>query len=630
MYCSTSRDIPSAVLGPVAVRSQVRTDEREHPVTAARTSKAQRAGTVLVATALATGGSALALGATVGSASSHREAPMIAADPVADNTDTYAFLSPDDGGETTTLIANWFPFQEPGGGPNFYPWATDDEASYTIKVDNDADAVADITYVWEFQNIDVRDDAQYPEGSPDEVPALPADGTFLYNNGPVTSFGDANLLFKQTYTLTEVAEDGTATVLLADAPVAPSHVGDASMPDYQALRDEAVVPLDGEEGTSFVGQAEDSFFLDLRVFDLLYGGDLSEVGYDTLAPYNVNSVALQVPTASLLSDETYDDDDDPATAPVVDPTIGVWSTTDRASVSTLDGSGGKSFEGEFVQVSRLGNPLVNEVVIPAYLKDAFNALAPENDASVEPAVNKVLNPELPYLLNAVYGLPIKETPRTDLFTIFLTGVTGLNRPLSAEAQPSEVLRLNTDIPVTAEPNRLGVLAGDNQGFPNGRRLTDDVVDIALQAVAGAVSVDEDGAPTGVTPVAALAAGDAVDENNVAFSDTFPYLALPNSGSQEQPVDEVAVPGPTTTVPGPTVTVTGAAPPAGTATATTTVRPGAVGPTGTAPRGGIDTGLASTDGGPSAGSLGLMGIAVVALGVAGYAAASRLRRPEGSA
>ncbi len=595
---------------------------------APRSSRAQRAGTVVVASALAVGGSALALGATVGSASSHREAPMIAADPAADNTDTYAFLSPEDDGETTTLIANWYPNQEPGGGPNFYPWATDDEARYTIKVDNDADAVADITYVWEFQNVDVRGDADYPDGSPDAVPPLPADGSFLYNNGPVTSFDDATLLFKQTYTLTEIVEGGDTTVLLDGAPVAPSHVGDASMPDYQALRDEAVVPLDGEPGTSFVGQAEDPFFLDLRVFDLLYGGDLSEVGYDTLAPFNVNSVALQVPTASLLGAATYDDDDDVSTPEVVDPTIGIWSTTDRASVSTLDGAGSKVSTGPFVQVSRLGNPLVNEVVIPANLKDGFNALAPANDATVELAVNKVLNPELPYLLDAVYGLPVKETPRNDLFTIFLTGVTGINRPLSDTAQPSEVLRLNTSIPVSAEQDRLGVLAGDAQGFPNGRRLTDDVVDIALQAVAGAVDVDADGAPTGVNPVAALAAGDAVDANNVEFSDTFPYLALPNSGSQERAV--VEVPGPTTTVPGPTVTVTtGAVAPTATATATTTVRPGS-GPTGPAPRGGIQTGLASTDGGPSAGGLALMGVAVLALGAGGYAAVARRRRQAGSA
>ena len=168
------------------------------------------------------------------------------------------------------------------------------------------------------------------------------------------------------------------------------------MPDYQALRDEAVVDA-GDGITSFVGQAEDSFFLDLRVFDLLYGGDLSESGNDTLARYNVNSVALQVPIDSLG---------------LTDDIVGVWSTTDRASLTTRAADGTSAPSGEFVQVSRLGQPLVNELVIPASLKDAFNALAPENDASVTPAVNKVLNPEVPYLLNAVYGLEIPETPRT--------------------------------------------------------------------------------------------------------------------------------------------------------------------------------------------------------------------------
>ena len=576
---------------------------------------------MVVASAVAVGGSALVLGAQSGSASSHREAPLTATDPQIDNTDTYAFVSPDSP-ETTTLIASWYPFQEPGGGPNFYPWAEGEEARYNIKIDNDGDAVPDITYRWEFTNVDNRETVDYPEGAPDADPAIPADGSFLYNNGPVTSFDDATLLFKQTYTLTEIDGNGTETVLLQDAPAAPSHVGDASFPDYQALRDEATVPLPDGAGQAFAGQAEDSFFLDIRVFDLLYGGDLSEVGYDSLAPYNVNSVALQVPTASLLA--TYDADADPATPDVTDPTIGVWSTTDRASVRTLAGDGTLATSGGFVQVSRLGNPLVNEVVFPPALKNAFNALAPENDASVQPAVNKVLNPELPYVLNAVYGLPVKETPRTDLFTIFLTGVNGLNQPLAADAQPSEVLRLNTSIPVTAEPNRLGVLAGDNQGYPNGRRLTDDVLDISVQAVAGAVSVDESGAPTDVTIVDALAAGDLVDTNNVAFSDTFPYLALPNSGSQTQAVEEVAVPGPT-------VTETAPAAPAPTVTDTVTVTAAAAPanrPTGNMPSGGIDTGEADASGVSGTGFV-LLGSAVAFLGAGGYLLSLR-RRQDGSA
>ncbi len=392
----------------------------------------------------------------------------------------------------------------------------------------------------------MRDTVDYPNGFPDAEPPLPADGSFLYNNGVVENFDDENLLFKQVYTLTSIDAHGKAQTLLENAPVAPSHVGDASFPDYQALRDEATVPLDTGKGMAFAGQAEDSFFLDLRIFDLLYGGDLSEVGNDTLAPYNVNSVALQVPTSSLLNEKKYDHDDNRKTPRVVDPTIGVWSTTDQASVRIRGEDGSLSGHGRFVQVSRLGNPLVNEVVFPApALKNAFNALEPENDASVEAAINKVVNPELPYLLNRIYELEVPETPRNDLFTIFLTGINGLNMPLTDHLQPAELLRLNTSIQVTEEPNRLGALGGDLQGYPNGRRLSDDVLDIAVQAVAGAVSVDSDGtvggthgrltAPEGkdspVNLVEALAAGDRVDTNNAEFSDTFPYLALPISGSQ---------------------------------------------------------------------------------------------------
>ncbi|MEJ5944139.1 DUF4331 domain-containing protein [Pseudokineococcus basanitobsidens] len=542
-----------------------------------RTTRAQRAAAAVAATAVAVGGTSLVLGAQGGWASSHREAPLTAADPTIDNTDTYAFVSPDAPG-TTTLIASWLPFQEPAGGPNFYPWATGDQAHYNVKIDNDGDAVPDITYQWTFDNVDARGDVDYPDGAD-----LPADGTFLYNNGPVSSLDDPTLLFKQTYTLTEITDEGE-DVLVEGAPVAPSHVGDASFPDYQALRDEAVVDV-ADGGKSFVGQAEDSFFLDLRVFDLLYGGDLSETGNDTLAPYNVNSVALQLPTESLLGDATYEvTGPDGSTSEGPDPTIGVWSTTDRASVRTAAADGTLTGSGEFVQVSRLGNPLVNEVVIPANLKDAFNALPPEQDADVTAAVNKVLNPELPYLLNGIYGLPVKETPRTDLQAIFLTGLKGLNQPLADEVRPSEQLRLNTSVPVTEEPNRLGVLAGDNQGFPNGRRPTDDVLDIALQAVAGAVSVDETGAPTGVEIVDALAAGDGVDANNVDFSDSFPYLALPNSGS---------------------------------------------GTVADVPSGGVDTGSeAVATGGTS--PLVPVGAGVVGLGALGYLLVSSRRRREGSA
>jgi hypothetical protein len=439
----------------------------------------------LVAAAVTSfGGSAMLLSPLAGTASSHREAPTIAADPAADNTDVYAFVSPDDK-NSVTLISNWWGFQQPTGGPNFYFF--DPAARYLVHIDNNGDAKPDITYQWTFKS------------------KYKSKDTFLYNTGPVTSLNDKTLNFTQTYKLEEI-RGGESTTLVNNGKVAPSHVGDASMPNYAALRDQAITSVEGG-GRSFVGQADDPFFLDLRVFDLLYGGDLSETGDDTLKGLNVQSVALQVPANDLTKGN--------------DPVIGVWSTTERPGSNVINDDGSRSGEGDFVQVSRLGNPLVNEVVIPIALKDAFNALKPENDASVDAAVDRVNNPELPKLIEAIYGIPAPKTPRDDLFSIYLTGVEGLNKP-KGEVTPAEMLRLNTSIPPTASPNPLGVLAEDTGGFPNGRRLEDDVVDISIQAVEGAVRTGK--------LVEALATGDGVAANDKAFSTSFPYLALPHSGS----------------------------------------------------------------------------------------------------
>ena len=440
----------------------------------------------LSAAAVATTGSAALFAAEVGSASSHREAPLIANDPQVDNTDVYAFVSPD-APDTTTLVANWLPFEEPAGGPNFYQF--NENAKYDINIDNNGDAKADIVYRWTFKTKDLR-----------------GTDTFLYNNGPVTSLKDENLLVRQTYTLEQINANGDSITLVENAPVAPSHVGDASMPNYQALRQAAITPVEGG-GQTFAGQADDSFFLDLRVFDLLYGGDLSETGADTLSGYNVQSLALQVPSNDLTSSG--------------DPVIGVWSTTSLPTTQIRKPDGSQSFEGEDVQVSRLGMPLVNEVVIPAGLKDAFNALPPVKDATIPEVVDKVNDPELPKLIEAIYGIPAPAAPRDDIFAIFLTGIKGLNKP-KGKVTPAEMLRLNTSIAPAAEPNPLGVLGGDNAGFPNGRRLADDVVDIEIQALEGAVRTGE--------IVEALAAGDGVSENDLPFSESFPYVALPHSGS----------------------------------------------------------------------------------------------------
>ena len=430
----------------------------------------RRAGLAMLATGGLLAASGLAgLGPTAAHASSHREAPLISGAPQYDNTDVYAFVSPDDP-DTVTMIANWIPFEEPAGGPNFYPFAKD--ARYNIKIDNDGDARPDIVYTWTFKD-------HYRNAK-----------TFLYNTGQVTSRGDPDLNFRQTYSLTRWQSGHGTTTLASGAPVASSYVGKASMPDYESLRDSAITKVMG--GKSFAGQAEDPFFLDLRVFDLLYGGDLSEVGDDTLAGFGVNAIALQVDKKQLTQGN--------------DPVVGIWSTTDR-----------KDSRGHYRQVSRLASPLVNEVVVPVGMKDRFNASAPRNDAQFG---KHVTNPELPKLIKAVYGIAAPTTPRNDLVQAFLTGVPGLNRP--KHVRPSEQLRLNTSIPPTASPDRLGVIGGDTAGFPNGRRLTDDVVDIALQVVEGELTGN------------ANDLGDAVDQNDVAFGDDFPYLAVPTSGSATAP------------------------------------------------------------------------------------------------
>jgi len=470
-------------------------------------------------------GLAPALAPGVSSASSHREAPLTAADPKIDNTDVYAFVSPQNDG-TVTLIANWIPFEEPNGGPNFYPFAED--AAYYINIDNNGDGAADLAYRWTFKD-HYRNTTQ----------------TFLYNTGVVKHLTDPSLNFYQTYNLDLMRDPGTSkqsvTKILANRIAAPSRVGPVSMPNYGQLRKEAVVDFGsgiGKGSQTFAGQSDDSFFLDLRVFDLLYGPKplpgcatghdcrMTETGQDTLAGYNVNTIALKVPAQKLALRGSVKRN----------PNIGVWSTTDRRSMRVL-GTGTSTESGKFVQVSRLGNPLVNEVVVPLAYKDAFNAIPPSADHTVKPVVNKVLHPIVPQLVEALYGLPAPKGARKDLFEVFLTGVCKSCGPIGsalganlnsqktnadvhpARFVPAEELRLNMGIEAAAKPSRLGVLGGDLAGFPNGRRLTDDVVDIELQALEGAL-------PPYGNNVSAL--GDGVNRNDKPFQAVFPYTALPNT------------------------------------------------------------------------------------------------------
>jgi hypothetical protein len=486
---------------------------------------------LIAAGGLLAGSAVIGLLPTIAGASSHREAPLIAADPAVDNTDVYAFSSPKNT-DDVVFVANWIPFEEPNGGPNFYPWA--DDAEYLINIDNNGDALADIIYRWRFATDDKR-----------------GTDTFLYNTGPVDSLNDPDLKFRQSFTL-DVSTDGGASYgdPIATGPVVPSYVGHASMGSAQDYIDNLRTPAITETaggGKTLATQADDPFFLDLRVFDLLYGGNLSETGHDTLAGYNVNSIVLEVPKAAVAIDNDA----------AANPVIGVWSTTTRPTLRNADGS---SADSGFTQVSRLGQPLVNEVVVPTGLKDAFNAISPDQDATAAggAVVDRVLDPEVARLLNSIYGIPVPPAPRYDIFEVFLTGVVTnakvdvdgdpatdnpINVDLNSQAlnagaatfQPSEMLRLNMaitgptglDLKPIDKASRLGVIGGDIQGFPNGRRLADDVVDIELLALAGAYDANNLGT------AAPLANGDGVAKNDHDFSDEFPYLAGPNTEAVNQ-------------------------------------------------------------------------------------------------
>ena len=331
------------------------------------------------------------LGPSGAGASSHREAPLISGDPRSDNTDVYAFVSPDDP-DTVTLIANWIPFEEPNGGPNFYPFA--DDARYHIKIDNDGDGRAGRHLPWTSPTTTDKPNNQ-----------------FLYNTGAVTSFHDPDLLFRQTYDLYRTNTAGHRTRLLHDAIVAPSRVGKASMPHYGRLRNQAITRLPGG-GQTFAGQADDPFFLDLRVFDLLYGGDLSEA-----RQRHAGRLQRQHRRPPGAQDGPGAD----AGTAKHNPVVGIWSTTDRRGAHRGQAARAATTTAG-VQVSRLGNPLVNEVVVPYGYKDAFNSIEPYQDHTVQPVVDKVLDPILPRTIEKVYGIPAPPTPRNDLFEIFLNGI----------------------------------------------------------------------------------------------------------------------------------------------------------------------------------------------------------------
>jgi hypothetical protein len=459
------------------------------------------AGLGLVA-ALGVGVTATSLRAHGASASSHAEAPLISQDPSADNTDLYAFRSPDDP-STVTIISNFIPKETPDGGPNFYRFS--DAVRYNIKIDNTGDAKEDITYRFRF-------------ATHHRTP-----GSFLYATGIVTDINDPDLNTYQTYSIDKVTGNGKAAkvrTIASNLPVAPVDVGPRTMPDYAHLADQAVQHLKGGV-TVFAGPRDDPFYVDLgAIFDLAtirQGLGTMGGGVDGLKGFNVHTIAIQVPISQLTRPGR--------------PTIGIYTSTERRKLQVASLGAGK---GPWRQVSRLGNPLVNEVVIPLGLKDHWNASDPADDSQFD---SNLLNSELASDLNLLYGPdgiiahifdpPLATTNRTDLLTVLETGIG----PEAAPGLPelnytgpvhADLLRLNTGIapdPCGSE-NRLGVLGGDLAGYPNGRRPVDDVTDIELRAITSTE-------PYGFLNGHSYAIGDGVDANDHPFTCSFPYLALPN-------------------------------------------------------------------------------------------------------
>ena len=419
--------------------------------------------TVLAAVGLLTAAAvvgATTLGPGNGTASSHREAPLIAEDPSADLTDLYAFRSPDKP-NTVTILANVIPGEDPAAGPNWYTFSPN--ARYNLKIDTDGDARPNVTYRFQFRT----------------------------KTGPFF-LGDT----AQPYTVTRVT--GAREQVVARGTTPPNNIGPRSTPNYRSLAAKGVLSLPGG-GKAFAGQRDDPFFGDIgAIFDLVAirkGTGNMGGGKDFFAGYGVHTFGVQVPIASLNARNGI---------------VGVWSSVDRRKVTTRTVNGARS-SGAWIQVNRLANPLVNEVVIPTGLKDQWNGLQPWQEGRFVKYYNE---PMLAAVINQLYKLDVPTTGRDDLVAVLLTGVPQLN---FTSPRLAEILRLNLNVPVTKSPSRLGVLGGDTQGWPNGRRLGDDVVDIAEQAVAGFLKGKK------------VPLGDGVNADDRKLLGSFPYIADPQSG-----------------------------------------------------------------------------------------------------
>jgi hypothetical protein len=467
--------------------------------------------------------------------SSHREAPEISKDPAADNADVYAFVSPDRP-DTVTLITNFVPLQDPPGGPNFFEFA--DDVLYSIYIDNDGDGLPEISYVFNFQT------------------QLRNPNTFLYNTGPITSLQSKNWNKRQFFSVTRVdgpdtTAYGAAThghrehkpklktrVLGRGLACPPCNIGPRSTPNYANLGQAAVHDLPGAIKV-FAGQRLDGFYVDLgAIFDL---GDLrpfqnlhliptaAAPAVDATKALNIHTIAIQIPISQLTRNGSR-----PTDVMGGSSVIGVWSGAGRRKVRMIDKAHGQPSEsGPWVQVSRLGNPLINEVVIPLGTKDYWNTVYPAGDKAF---ASHYEHPELAGLLPVLYpnvfpNLAALKKPRADLVAILLTGIAPGVVPgfqnYTGKVQ-SDQLRLNVAVPpTTSNPNPIGLLGGDAAGFPNGRRVFDDIVAIELRAIAGVTYALVDKSFTPDAAAGKLTQGITPAANR--YQSTFPYLAPPLDG-----------------------------------------------------------------------------------------------------
>jgi hypothetical protein len=449
--------------------------------------------------------------------SSHREAPEISKDPVADSSDLYAFVSPDRPG-WVTMIANYVPLQDPNGGPNFNEFG--DDVLYEIHVSNSGTAVADVTYGFRFTTV-----VENPN-------------TFLYNTGPITHLLDPTFNRRQYYTVTRTVRGENPVTLRTNAPVPPVNIGPRSTPKYPYLANACIVQLGGGRQV-FAGQRADGFHVDLgSIFDLLDlrefsalhlipGTDL-KTGINSLAGKNVHSIAIQLPFTDITKGGIH-----PTNVAAADSVVGVWTTASRQRTTFVESEGATNANfGPFVQVSRLGNPLVNEVIIPMGKKDNFNHTAPSTDVANLASFQK---PEVSGLLPVLYPGVFKNLAkygktRADIVAILLTGIPAGVVPGFQNftgTTYADMLRLNLAIPATAPAKASpgGLVAGDAAGYPNGRRVIDDVVTIELRALAGATIplVDKTFTPDG-------AASLVTDGSPMPpYLSKFPYLNTPHDG-----------------------------------------------------------------------------------------------------